>query len=324
MSLIRSFNFLAVVLGCAICLPAGAAVPDQTKPAAKIVTARIKLDDLSMIIVPVSINGSGPYDFMLDTGCGKTMVDQRLAEELHLSRVGENTVVGVMASAKMSVVHVNSISVGGAAVSGGDVYRSDHLTTTDKVRGVLGEDFLKNFDVLIDYSHEVIRLETPDGLMAETAVGEHLPLELNGTYHGQPTRNRLVVSGHIQELGDRPMSLLLDSGANRVTLFQNTLGPGAKRDTSVNTGSFDTWISSSAETRMVRSLSLGDNSISNVTVVALSRRADVDTDGVVPSSLFHSIFISHRGRFVILNPSLPKEDRYQMAYIDPSPTRRES
>ena len=111
MSLIRSFNFLAVVLSCAICLPAGAAVPDQTEPAAKIVTARIKLDDLSMIIVPVSINGSGPYDFMLDTGCGKTMVDQRLAEELHLSRVGEKTVVGVMASAKMSVVHANSISV---------------------------------------------------------------------------------------------------------------------------------------------------------------------------------------------------------------------
>jgi len=59
-------------------------------------------------------------------------------------------------------------------------------------------------------------------------------------------------------------------------------------------------------------------------VVTLSRRADVDTDGVVPTSLFHSIFISHRGRFVILNPSLPKGVRYQMTYIDPSPTRRES
>ena len=79
------------------------------------------------------------------------------------------------------------------------------------------------------------------------------------------------------------MSLLLDSGANRVTLFQNTLGPGANQEASVNTGSFNKWISSSAETRMVRSLSLGDNSISNVTVVALSRRADVDTDGVVPT-----------------------------------------
>ena len=195
----------------------GPQVPDQTEPTAKIVTAKIKLDDLSMIIVPVSINGSGPYDFMLDTGCSKTMVDQKLAEKLHLLRVGEKTVVGVLASAKMAVVHANSISIAGAVVSGGDVYSSDHLTTTGKVLGVLGEDFLKNFDVLIDYRHEVIQLESAGGSMAETAIGEHLSLELNGTYHGQPTHNRLVISGHIQELGDKPMALLLDSGANSLT-----------------------------------------------------------------------------------------------------------
>jgi hypothetical protein len=306
MSLIRSFNFLAVLISCAICLPAGAAVPDQTEQAGKIVTAKIRLDDLSLIIVSVSINGSGPYDFMLDTGCVKTMVDRRLAEELQLSKEGEKTVIGVLASAKMSVVHVNSISVAGAVVSGGEVYSSDRLTTTGKVRGVLGEDFLRNFDVLIDYGHHVIRLESPGGSMAETAVGEHLPLELNGTYHGQPTRNRLVVSGHIQELGDRPIALLLDSGANSVTLFQDSLGPGANQAVPVNAGSFNKWISSSSETRKVRSLRLGDNSVSNVTVIALSRRADVDTDGVVPTSLFRSVFISHSGRFAILNPSFPK------------------
>jgi len=259
-----------------------------------------------MIIVPVRINGSEPYDFMLDTGCGKTMVDRKLAEELHLSRVGDSTVVGVLASAKMLVVHANSISVAGAVVSGGDVYSSDHLTTTGKVRGVLGEDFLKNFDVLIDYRHDVIQLESPGGEMAETAIGEHLQLELNGTYHGQPTHNRLVVSGHIQELGDKPMSLLLDSGANDLTLFRDTLGSGANQQAPLRIGSFNKWILSSAQTRKVRSLSLGSISASNLTVVALSRRADVDTDGVVPTSLFHSILISHRGRFVILNPCFPK------------------
>jgi len=85
-----------------------------------------------------------------------------------------------------------------------------HLATVvGNVRGVLGEDFLQNFDVLIDYRHKVVRLESEGSSMAETAIGgEHLPLELNGTYHGQPTHNRLVISGHIQELGDKPMSLL--------------------------------------------------------------------------------------------------------------------
>jgi Aspartyl protease len=309
MSLVSRFSQRFVLLSCGLYLPVSAAVSAQTELTDQIVTAKIRLDDLSMVIVPVRIDGSGPYDFMLDTGSCKTMVDQKLAGELHLSRVGETTVVGVLASARMSVVHLNSISVAGAVVSGGDVYSSDHLTTTGKVRGVLGEDFLKNFDVLIDYRHEVIRLESPGGSMADTAIGEHLPLELNGTYHGQPTHNRLIVSGHIQELGDESMSLLLDSSANSLTLFQDSLGAGAIQKVSVIAGSFNNWIASSALTRTVRLLSLGSNSFSNLTVIALARRAEVDTDGLVPTSLFHSIFVSHQGKFAILNPSFPKMSR---------------
>jgi hypothetical protein len=59
-------------------------------------------------------------------------------------------------------------------------------TVVGNVRGVHGEDFLQNFDVLIDYRHKVVRLESEGSSMAETAIGEHLPLELNGTYHLNP------------------------------------------------------------------------------------------------------------------------------------------
>ena len=310
MSLAHRFNWVFVLLAFSILLPAIAQVPGQTPATTNIVTAKIKLDDLSMIIVPVSINGFGPYDFILDTGCAKTIVDKKLAYELDLPHVGEKTVVGVLASERKSVVHLESLSVAGATVPGGDVFSSDNsATVTGKVRGVLGEDFLQNFDLLIDYSHQVIRLEAPLGFMAEAASGEHLPVQLTGTYHGRQTHNRLVVSGYIKELGDKPMALLLDSGANTLTLFQDTLEPGANQQTFMNAGSFNKWISLSAETRKVRDLRLGDDSLSNLTVVALSRRADVDTDGLIPTSLFRSIFISHRGGFVILNPSLPKEGR---------------
>ena len=304
MSLTRHFNRLFVLLAFATFIPAMAQAPEQTAPATNIVTAKIKLDDLSMIIVPVSINGSGPYDFLLDTGCAKTMVDQKLADELGLPRAGEKTIVGVLASARMSVVHVNSLSVAGAIVPGGDIFSSDHpATVTSKVRGVLGEDFLHNFDLLIDYRHQSIGLESPLGPMAQTATGEHLALQLTGNYHGQPTQNRLIVSGHIPELGDAPMLLLLDSGANSPTLFRDSLGPGAAQQP-MRAGNFNHWVSSSASTRTIRSLSLGRNSLTNLTLIAISRRAEVDTDGLVPTSLFHSIFISHEGKFVILNPSL--------------------
>jgi hypothetical protein len=309
MSRISRFICLLVLLACAVCLPALGAPTDQTQTSARIVTAKIKLDDLSMVIVPVSINDSGPYDFMLDTGSGKTMVDRKLADELRLAQVGEKTVVGVMASARMALVHTNSISVAGATVSGLDTFSSDRLTTTVHVRGVLGEDFLQKFDLLIDYSHKFIRLESAGGSMVASAIGERLPLELSGMYHGQPTHNRIVVWGRIDELGGRAMSLQLDSGANNLTVFKEEQSPRTTRLASAQVGNFDGWVPSFLATRSVRYLRLGNISVSNVTVIAMSRRAEVDTDGIIPTSLFRSILISHSERFAIVNPSFPKLSR---------------
>ena len=261
-----------------------------------------------MIIVPVSINGSGPYDFLLDTGSSKTIVDHKLADGLGLPILGENTIVGVLASARMSVVRVNSLSVAGAVVPGGEIFSFGlPATVSGTVRGVLGEDFLQNFDVLIDYRHRSLRLEVPLGSMAQTAMGEHLPLQLTGIYHGKLTHNRLIISGRMGEFGDATMSLLLDSGANQFTLFSDNLGPGASQNVPTTTGNFNRWVVSLSATRGIRSLNLGSTSIQDLTAVALSRRAGVDTDGLIPTSLFHSIFISAHGGFVILNPSFPKK-----------------
>ena len=105
------------------------------------------------------------------------------------------------------------------------------------------------------------------------------------------------------------MSLLLDSGANQLTLFKDDLGPGENQAERILTGSFNQWVASSVATRRVRSLDLRTTSVPELTVIALSRRVDVDSDGLIPASLFHSVFISHFRRFVILNPSFPKTSR---------------
>jgi hypothetical protein len=99
--------------------------------------------------------------------------------------------------------------------------------------------------------------------------------------------------------------LVLDSGANQLTLFQDP-GPGVIHAEPISVGSFNQWVGSVAATRTIRSLSLGGNSIPDLTVITLSRRTEVDSDGLIPTSLFHSIFISSHGGFVILNPTFPK------------------
>src|SRR5271155_3095437 len=65
----------------------------------------------SQIIVPVSINGSGPYDFLVDTGNLITMVDPALASELGLKPQASIGVVAVIQAERASIEVVDSLSV---------------------------------------------------------------------------------------------------------------------------------------------------------------------------------------------------------------------
>jgi predicted aspartyl protease len=304
MSLSRRSNCFLAVLACAAAIPAIAQLQEQNAQTPNIVTAKIKVNDLSMIIVPVCINGSGPFDFLLDTGASKTIVDQKLADQLGLLRQGQKMLNGVLASVRMSVVHVNTLSVAGVTVAGGDVLSSDHpASVSSNVRGVLGEDFLENFDLLIDYRHQVIRFEAPLESMAETAVGEHIPLQVNGMLNGRPTYNRLLLSASIPQLGATPILLLLDSGSNHPTLLRDVQGLGNAMQESMRAGNFNQWTNGVASAYTVSAIRVGESTINDLTFISLPRHADVDTDGLLPTSLFHSVFICFRGRFVILNPS---------------------
>ena len=41
-----------------------------------------------LALVPVKINGAGPYTFALDTGASRSLVDSQLAAKLHVKKVG--------------------------------------------------------------------------------------------------------------------------------------------------------------------------------------------------------------------------------------------
>ena len=286
---IRIFSLIFVLFTCVSSLPAIAALVTAE------VTVRFKIASNYMIVVPVTINGSGPYDFVLDTGSNNTMLDQKLADELALPQGGETAVLRPRHSMSSAVtVYADSFSIAGATVSGKDlvlVTSADLRGLPRKVRGVLGEDFLQNFDVLIDYSHLIIQLESGLSSMAETLKGEHLPIQLNGSLQGEPTLRRLIVAGHIPDLGDKSLSLLLDSGANNLTLFRENLGVGSKRQTFIDASSVNTSSIITVKTQVIRTLNLGENEINDLTVIAarlpteLGRRWD-DSDVTLPLGLY--------------------------------------
>src|SRR4051794_33767377 len=66
----------------------------------------------SLIVVPVEINHTGPYDFILDTGSQINMLDPRLASELHLRAEGTAGVDGVGFHSKTAYAHLDLIEIG--------------------------------------------------------------------------------------------------------------------------------------------------------------------------------------------------------------------
>jgi hypothetical protein len=68
-------------------------------------------DRIGRIIVPVSINGQGPFPFMIDTGANRTVLAQSLATQLALplDPNSQITVIGVSGSSVVATAHVDTL-----------------------------------------------------------------------------------------------------------------------------------------------------------------------------------------------------------------------
>src|SRR5579862_3280650 len=126
------------------------------------------------MIVEVTINRSGPYDFLLDTGTQMTVVDQALATELHLTPTGKADVAGISFRGVANFAQLDTLEVGDHLVADQGVVVYDMKGVRDAgfaLRGLLGEDFLSRFDVLINHSYKVICIDDTgvirDGMKAE-------------------------------------------------------------------------------------------------------------------------------------------------------------
>jgi hypothetical protein len=116
------------------------------------------------LVVPVLINGKGPFPLVLDTGTPLTCVDQSLANELDLQEAADTVAIGGAVGGTNSVrlVRLESIEVGtakSAGLIGCVVDLGPMLKSGVEVKGLLGLNFLKAYHVTIDFDNRTIRLE---------------------------------------------------------------------------------------------------------------------------------------------------------------------
>lgn len=119
------------------------------------------------LLVPVEINGQGPFQLILDTGATLTCLDQSLAERLELPEARGQLGVGFGiggGGGSMRLVEVESLRVGDATAEGltaCTVDLSSFRTAGVDAQGLLGLNFLRSFLVTLDFEAERLLLERP-------------------------------------------------------------------------------------------------------------------------------------------------------------------
>ena len=112
------------------------------------------------ILVDVRINSSASARLLLDTGADRTLISPRALVAAGVQITGSTTtgqIVGATGSERIQFVVVDSLEVGEARVGRMPV-GSYNLPTTDVGDGLLGRDFLDQFNVNIDSSRGVVTL----------------------------------------------------------------------------------------------------------------------------------------------------------------------
>lgn len=129
--------------------------PNPNDPATEVL--QLEEERNRRLTVPVMIEGSGPYNFMIDTGSQATAVTHQINEGLQLTPFGTATLVGMASRRPVEVVEVDSMTFGSHTIEDliSPVLDRQHVGAD----GILGLDSLQDFRVLIDFREETIALE---------------------------------------------------------------------------------------------------------------------------------------------------------------------
>jgi Aspartyl protease len=277
---------------------------------ANVTSLPLRLVQSSLIVVSVRIDHSGPYDFVVDTGAQISTVDAPLAAELHLKAEGTTGSAGVATFQRNEFVHLGLIQAGDRSVMDslaiiGNI--ADLHAADPRIRGILGDDFLEHFDLLIDNRRKVLCLDDGDSL-ASSIKSEHIGLAVPLGGVDLPFMRPLIITVRSTGSGSPPILLRLDSGSNAAVLYSAAAATlsGQRRERV-----------DSVLTRVVyggkqgfQILPLMDLRISPrviakvsfaVPLNSLGRGPTTREDGVLPTMVFGKVFISAKGQYATVD-----------------------
>jgi hypothetical protein len=264
----------------------------------------------ALLVIPVKINQTGPFEFMIDTGSQLNVIDPALAAQLNLKLQDTVGLVATASYSQASVGVLDSLQAGSQNVLRPIVVVQDlgPIQAADaRIRGVLGENFLAHFDVLIDYSRGLFCLDEAK-LMKKYVRGERIPLVTSRHPETEvPFSERLVVSVNLSDTGTRPILLQLDSGSDGPILYAGNREleqPLLKRAKLQGPEVSDAHRAFAV--LPPQDMRLGSRIVRKIPFVTPASKPqnvpDREEDGILATVLFQRIYVSHSDRFVIFDP----------------------
>jgi hypothetical protein len=270
----------------------------ETHCPGNVASLRVRFIERTQIVVPVEINHKGPYDFLVDTGAQVTTIDPALVSQVSLKIVGTTGVSGFGISGPANYTELDLLNAGQHSVKNALALVQDlqPLQRLDpQVRGILGDNFLEHFDLLIDYAHSILCLDDTKQMRARVH-GEHIALVRPAyTERDLPFTQPLVVSAKLA--GAAGLRLRLDSGSNAPVLYTATdisrHGTLLKRVVAGQQQSF--------AVLPPQELRLGQHSWQRVSFIVPLHpgMSAAGEDGVLPTALFQRIYISYSDQYVV-------------------------
>jgi len=251
------------------------------------------------LLVPVVLNGNGPFEFLLDTGTTTTLVDPKLAARLGLPVGRSETLVSLAAETMVNRVRVESLTLGTWEVRNLDLLAADLGAVRrlgPNVRGVLGNDILGRQSFLL--SHEKRQLEIDlDGSLSRRLTGREVLLRTVGATE--------MVEAAVPGIA-RPLLLVPDSACLQVVLFEKLRGEFRTIDGGGGAALLQTAIGT-RRTLMGRlsHLRFAGGDFRDIAVVVLrdpAAFADRAEDGLLPTSLFRELYFDRDRGLLVLDP----------------------
>lgn len=270
----------------------------------------LRLVQGALIVVPIRVNHSGLFDFVVDTGAQITTIDASLALDLQVTAQGTTGVGGVATFARVPFAYLDSIEAGDRSASKTLVVIQDlsQLKAADaRIRGILGSNFLEHFDLLIDNLHQIMCLDS-SGALASAVKGERITLaDPIGSQRDLPFTRPILVSARLSSGKNPPVLLRLDSGSNVPVLYKEGDMP---RKSLLKQGSLVKRSAHGTEQAFAvlvpQDIQIGKRWLKQVPfVVPLNIVGQSQTpreDGLLPTIALRRVFISCSRGYVTLEP----------------------